>query len=81
MSRGKFLYLAASFLPSVRAEEKRIYQAGYDAELKGEDVDKELERYSSKLERNLFLMGVVHARRDQWKKEGKDEIRFGLFRC
>ena len=71
MSRGKFLYAIGGFVPFSLNEKERIYKAGYDAELKGEDVDKELERYSSKLERNLFLMGVVQARRDQWKKEDK----------
>lgn len=71
MSRGKFLYALTSFVPLDIAEQNRIYQAGYDAELKGE-VDKEMERYSSKIERNLFMLGVVTARRDQWKKEGKE---------
>lgn len=70
MSRGDCLILAASFLPSVRAEEKRIYQAGYDAELKGE-ADKEMERYSSKAERVFFMLGVVRARRDQLRKKGE----------
>ena len=71
MSRGDSLILAASFLPSVKTEHDRIYQAGYDAELKGEDYDEQMEKYSSKLERVLFMLGVVQARRDQWKKEGK----------
>ena len=71
MSRGNFLYLAASFLPSVKAEQDRIYKAGYDAELRDEDYDEQLKKYSSKLERVLFMLGVVQARRDQWKKEGK----------
>lgn len=69
MSRGNFLYVAASFLPSIKTEQDRIYQAGYDAELKGEDYDEQIEKYSSKLERVLFMLGVVQARRDQWKKE------------
>lgn len=72
MSRGSCLILAASFLPSVKAEHDRIYQAGYDAELKGKDWDEQAEKYSSKAERVLFLLGAVMARRDQWKKEGKE---------
>lgn len=71
MSRGKFLYALTSFVPSDIAEQNRIYQAGYDAELKGE-ADKEMERYSSKAERVFFMLGVVTARRDQWKKDGKE---------
>ncbi len=71
MSRGKFLYGSWLCTPSVIAEQKRIYQAGYDAELKGEDYDEQMEKYSSKLERVLFMLGVVQARRDQWKKEDK----------
>lgn len=71
MSRGNFLYVAASFLPSIKAEQDRIYKAGYDAEIKGEDYDEKMKKYSSKLERVLFMLGVVQARRDQWKKEEK----------
>ena len=65
------MYALTSFVPSDIAEQNRIYQAGYDAELKGE-ADKEMERYSSKAERVFFMLGVVTARRDQWKKDGKE---------
>jgi hypothetical protein len=71
MSRGKFLYAIGGFVPFTLKEKERIYKAGYDAEIKGEDYDEKMKKYSLKLERVLFMLGVVQARRDQWKKEGK----------
>lgn len=72
MSREKFLYAIGGFVPFSLNEKERIYKAGYDAEIKGEDYDEKMKKYSSKLERVLFMLGVVQARRDQWKKEGKE---------